>query len=127
MLMAGQKVEDQFVINSNTLSDIKSQIASLDELPDVFICANDFLASDTLQALTAVGKRVPDDVKLCGFDDSAESRMSRPPITTIHIHTQIMAFTAVHLLISRIKHPFLDFRIVHTETDLIYRDSAEID
>lgn len=127
MLMAGQKVEDQFVINSNTLSGIKSQIASLDELPDVFICANDFLASDTLQALTAVGKRVPDDVKLCGFDDSAESRMSRPPITTIHIHTQIMAFTAVHLLISRIKHPFLDFRTVHTETDLIYRDSTKID
>lgn len=127
MLMADQKIEDKFVIKSNSLFDIKSQIAALTELPDVFICANDFLASDAMQALAAVGKHVPDDVKLCGFDDSAESRMSRPPMTTIHIHTQIMAFTAVHLLISRIKHPFLDFRIVHTETDLIYRVSTKID
>lgn len=126
MLMAGQKIEEQFIINSNKRTEIESKIAALTELPDVFICANDFIASDAMQALAAVGKHVPDDVKLCGFDDSAESRMSRPPMTTIHIHTQIMAFTAVHLLLSRIKHPFLDFRTVHTETDLIYRESAKV-
>jgi LacI family transcriptional regulator len=35
-----------------------------------------------------------------------------------------MAFAAVQLLISRMKEPSLDYRIVHTQTDLIYRDST---
>ena len=79
---------------------------------------------DVQQALAAAGKRVPEDVRICGFDDSAESRLSKPALTTVHIHTQIIAFSAVHLLISRIKEPSLDFRTIHTETNLIYRDST---
>ena len=38
-----------------------------------------------------------------------------------------MAFSAIHLLISRIREPSLDYRVVHTETDLIYRDSTKFD
>lgn len=127
MVMAGHKVDDRFVIKYNRLSDMQDQISALEELPDVFVCANDFVAADAMQALAAVGKHVPDDVMICGFDDSAESRLSKPPMTTVHIHTQIMAFSAVHLLISRIKEPSLDFRTVHTETDLIYRETAKKD
>lgn len=127
MVMAGHKVEDRFVIKYNWLSDMQDQIAALEELPDVFVCANDFVAADAMQALAAVGKHVPDDVMVCGFDDSTESRLSKPPMTTVHIHTQIIAFSAVHLLISRIKEPSLDFRTIHTETDLIYRETAKKD
>lgn len=124
MLMAGQKVENRFVIKESRREELTVAIASLKELPEVFVCANDFVATDLLQALAAVGKRVPEDVLVCGFDDSAESRLSKPPLTTVHIHTQIIAFTAVHLLISRIQEPSLDYRTVHTQTDLIYREST---
>ena len=65
------------------------------------------------------------DVRILGFDDSSESRRSRPTMSTVHIHTQIMAYEAVHLLISRIKEPSLDFRTVHTQTDLIERESTK--
>ena len=122
--MAGYSVDPAFVIKYNHLEEMQPVIDSMKALPDVFICANDFVATDLLQALAAVGKRVPDDVLICGFDDSAESRLSKPPLTTVHIHTQIIAFTAVHLLISRIQEPSLDYRTVHTQTDLIYREST---
>ena len=122
--MAGYSVDPAFVIKHNHLEEMQPVIDSMKALPDVFICANDFVATDLLQALAAVGKRVPDDVLICGFDDSAESRLSKPPLTTVHIHTQIIAFTAVHLLISRIQEPSLDYRTVHTQTDLIYREST---
>ena len=124
MLMAGQRVEERFVIKENHREEIEPVVASMEELPQVFVCANDFVASDLMQALAAVGKRVPRDVRVCGFDDSAESRLSKPMLTTVHIHTQIIAYSAVHLLISRIKAPSLDYRTVHTETDLIYREST---
>lgn len=93
-------------------------------LPDVFLCANDFVALDVLQVLKALGIGVPGDVWLCGFDDSPESKVVTPSLTTVHIHSQILGFSAVHLLISRIREPSLNFRTMHTETSLIYREST---
>lgn len=124
MLMAGVEVEDRFLIKANKPWDLLEPLSALMEMPDAFLCANDFVALDAMQILSDRGLSVPKDVMICGFDDSAESRSSKPTLTTIHIHTQVMAFSAVQLLMSRIKEPSLDFRFVHTQTDLIYRDST---
>ena len=70
---------------------------------------------------------MPQDVLFCGFDDAPDSRIMTPTLTTVHIHTQVMAVAAIHLLLSRIEEPGLDFRTVHTETELIYRDSTKFD
>ena len=98
--MAGYSVDPAFVIKYNHLEEMQPVIDSMKALPDVFICANDFVASDLLQALAAVGKRVPDDVLICGFDDSAESRRSKPPLTTALIHTHPIPFPSVPLRLS---------------------------
>lgn len=124
MLMAGVEVEERFVIKANEPWDMQAPLSALTEMPDAFLCANDFVALVAMQLLSERGFLVPGDVMLCGFDDSAESRASKPTLTTIHIHTQAMAFSAVQLLMTRIKEPGLDYRIVHTQTDLIYRDST---
>ena len=92
MLMAGVPVEEKYCISYNHQDEIAEALASLEQLPDIFICANDFVAGDAIRALFSIGKQVPDDVRILGFDDSAESRISRPTLSTIHIHTQIMAF-----------------------------------
>ncbi len=126
MLMANVPVDEHFCFFSNHSDDFIESIASLDQLPDVFICANDFVAGDLIRGLFAIGKSVPEDVMILGFDDAPESRISRPMLSTVHIHTQIMAFTAVQLLLSRMKEPSLDYRIVHTESDLIYRESTKL-
>ncbi len=124
MLMAGVQVEDRFLIRANRPDTLRAPLETMTELPDAFLCANDFIALDTMQILSERGISVPGDLMMCGFDDSAESRSSRPPLTTIHIHTQVMAFSAVQLLMTRIKEPSLDYRIIHTQTDLIRREST---
>ena len=106
------------------LEYLDERFQKLPRLPEVFLCANDFIALDALQVLKKLGYGVPDDVWLCGFDDSPESKIVTPSLTTIHIHSQIMGFSAVNLLMSRISEPYLNYRTVHTETDLIYRDST---
>ena len=60
----------------------------------------------------------------CGFDNSPESRIISPPLTTIHIHSQIMGVCAAELLFSRIKEPTLNYRKMYTETTLILREST---
>ena len=123
--ITGENPEGKAFETSAYQAYLTEQFQNLDALPDVFLCANDFVAIDTLQAFKKLGISVPRDVYLCGFDDSPESRVMSPTLTTIHIHSQIMGFSAVHLLMSRIKEPSLNFRTVHTETSLIYRESTE--
>lgn len=104
---------------------LSESLQNMGNLPDVFICANDFIAIDALQVFKQLGISVPQDVYLCGFDDSPESKVTTPSLTTIHIHSQIMGLCATQLLLSRIEEPSLNYRTVYTETNLIYRESTE--
>lgn len=97
----------------------------MDTLPDVFVCANDFTAFDAMQVFKLLNITVPKDVFLFGFDDSPESRLVTPTLSTVHIHSQIMGYSATQLLISRINEPSLNYRTVHTESTLILRESTE--
>ena len=124
MLLAGVPVNEEWIIKENHEEFMIPAFENLKELPDLFICANDFVAADVMQVLRKMGKTVPEDVMIAGFDDSPESRLLRPALTTVHIHTQIMAYSAAQLLIQRIEEPSLDFRTVYTETELILRDST---
>ena len=126
MLMAEVPVDERYVFCNNRVEEIIESISELEELPDVFICANDFIAGDLFRGLFSIGKIVPDDVMILGFDNSPESRIMRPSLSTVHIHTQVMAITAMQLLISRRNEPSLDARVVHTETELILRDSTRL-
>lgn len=136
MYLLGLPCSEEFCIIGNTKHPqnmgceeyriyLKRQFKKLSTLPDVFICANDFVAIDVLRVFKELGILVPQDVYLCGFDNSPESRLVTPSLTTIHIHSQIMGFSAANLLLSRIKEPSLNFRVIYTETSLIYRESTE--
>ena len=93
-------------------------------MPDAFVCANDFVAMDLVKALDELGYSVPDDIWVCGFDDSQEASYFSPHLTSIHIHEQIMGYTAANLLMTRIEEPSLNYRTVYTETNLILREST---
>ena len=124
MMLNRQPVNTSWIIKENHEEFMRAPLANLKEYPDLFICANDFVAIDAIQVLRSLGKNVPEDIMIAGFDDSGESRLITPQLTTVHIHSQIMAYSATQLLISRIEEPTLDFRTVYTETELIYRQSA---
>lgn len=117
---------DESMYNSQDLhrSFLEQSLRSMKQLPDVFLCANDFVAIDVMAVFSKLGLSVPEDVLLCGFDDSPESRVLTPTLTSIHIHTQIMGFSAVHLLLSRINNPEINFRTTETETTMVYRFST---
>ena len=124
MMLENEPVPEEFIINENHAELMGPKLRALKEFPDIFICANDFVAIEAMHVLREMGKNVPDDIMIVGFDDSAESILVRPSLTTVHIHTQIMAYSAMHLLVSRIEDPSLDYRTVYTETYLIWRESA---
>ena len=103
---------------------LKAAFQGLASMPEVLLCANDFLAIDVIKVLRELNVRVPEDIWICGFDNSPESTVVTPNLTTIHIHSQVMGYSAVSLLLSRIENPSMHYRRMYTETTLIYREST---
>ncbi|WP_269152964.1 substrate-binding domain-containing protein [Methylobacterium crusticola] len=61
-------------------------------------CANDVMAVGAIRAVTASGRRVPDDLSVMGFDDSLEARIAQPLLTSVSQPLAAMAEAAMDLL-----------------------------
>lgn len=123
----GLKYDEKFVISpeDQDLVQLEAALRELDEFPDVFICANDFLAIDAMMIFKRMDSGLLNRIRFLGFDDSHESRIFTPALSTVHIHTQSMAYAAVQLLMSRMQYPAMEYRTVHISTDLMLRESTE--
>lgn len=66
-----------------------------------FIGANDVVAFGCLDALNQLGKRVPEDVSVCGFDNSQEAAYAGIGLTSIDHCITAKGQTAVDLLLAR--------------------------
>ncbi len=52
-------------------------------LPDGVVCCNDVMAAALIESLTENGIRVPEDVKVTGFDGGWDSLICQPSVTTV--------------------------------------------
>lgn len=118
--------KDDYTPDKIYLQNLHKRLKELDELPECFICANDFVAIDVLQGLRKLGYDCPKDILISGFDDSQESRIVTPALTTCHIHSQLLGYMAAKILLDRLQQPDLNFRIVYTEAELKLRKSTEL-
>ncbi|MEV7438630.1 LacI family DNA-binding transcriptional regulator [Streptomyces griseoviridis] len=80
-------------------------LASDDPGVDGVFCVTDTVAMGVLRGLADAGARVPDDVKVIGFDDVEESAYLVPSLSTIDPDHDLMAARAVDLLAARIDRP----------------------
>ena len=63
------------------------------------IAYNDLMAIGLMEALTALGKEIPDDLSIAGFDDIAVGRRIRPSLTTVASPSDVAGQAAVDLLL----------------------------
>jgi DNA-binding LacI/PurR family transcriptional regulator len=73
-------------------------LASHPDLDGLFV-ACDLMAAGALQALTAAGRRVPDDVAVVGYDDSVIAAATNPPLTSVRQPVEEMARAATRALL----------------------------
>jgi LacI family transcriptional regulator len=66
------------------------------------LATSDMVAAGALTALHEVGKSVPDDVSLAGYDDIPFARDLHPPLTTVHVPYEELGRTAVRTVLGRV-------------------------
>jgi DNA-binding LacI/PurR family transcriptional regulator len=93
-----------------------------------FICASDVLALGVVRAARRLGLRVPEDVSVVGYDDSALMNCTEPPLTTIRQPIEAMGQAAVDLLVTRIEGNSTTAGVAETELlfepELVVRGST---
>lgn len=67
-------------------------------LPQVIVCANDYMAMSICNGLQKRGIRVPEQVCVSGFDDVEEASVSIPALTSIRVNYRDMGRKAVYML-----------------------------
>ncbi|MEU4688238.1 LacI family DNA-binding transcriptional regulator [Actinoplanes sp. NPDC023714] len=88
------------------------------------ICASDVLALGAIRAARRLGKAVPADVSVVGFDDSAFMTCTDPPLTTVRQPIETMGQAAVDILVSQIEEARVLSDELLFEPELVVRGST---
>ena len=113
-------VDYQFKAGYQTMS---RWIESGSDITAVF-CASDTIAMGALLAVRELGKRVPEDYAIVGFDDLSFAGFTCPPLTTIHQPIFQKGKMAAELLINEIEDKETERRKINLDPQLVIRDSC---
>ena len=102
----------------------QAQLEAMPELPEAFVCANDYHAIKLLQTLKRMGVRVPEEVMVTGFDDGPEAAVVEPALTTVHTPSSEMGAQAAELLLRRIRMGDRPHSLIYVQTTPVFREST---
>jgi LacI family transcriptional regulator len=76
----------------------------LKRVPDLtaVFASNDLMAIGAMQAIQEVGRRLPQDIAVVGFDDIPAARLINPSLTTISQHQEQIGRRAAQMLFERL-------------------------
>jgi DNA-binding LacI/PurR family transcriptional regulator/AraC-like DNA-binding protein len=85
---SGISISESDIFYGNFWKDVPAQLGidianKTVERPDAVICCNDVMAVTFIESLKANGIRVPEDIKVTGFDGGWDSIMCQPTVTTV--------------------------------------------
>lgn len=91
---------------------------------DTILCTSDHIAAQLLQTLNRLGIRVPNDLRLVGFDDVRFASLLTIPLTTMEQPCRDIAITAFNALRDRLTNPTLPPRTLMLIPRLVVRESC---
>ncbi|GAB2933277.1 LacI family DNA-binding transcriptional regulator [Streptomyces mayteni] len=128
-LRAAGKASDEELVARGDFTE-ESGYAAMRELLarrpalDAVFCASDPMAMGARRALRELGRSVPGDVALVGFDDSALARHMDPPLTSVRQPTEGMGRAMTRALLQLINEGGQDRPHVLLPTELVRRASS---
>lgn len=100
----GLKLSDQVFLpgafTEHAGRDAAKFISGLDTIPDALVTVNDITAIAAISELARFDIRVPEDIKLFGFDDSELALSQETPISSVAQHPESQGYAAARELSS---------------------------
>jgi LacI family transcriptional regulator len=122
-------ISDTFIsnFNINKSGGYQETTSLLQENPQLtaLFCVNDNVGSAAIRAARDLGKLVPDDISIIGYDDTYLAANTHPGLTTMHVDTVAMGHAAVHLLSLRLENPESARMTLTIHPTLVSRQSVD--
>lgn len=95
------------------------------ERPDGIVCGNDLTAARLMRSLLDMGSRVPEDIRMVGFDDVTYSKFLPVPLTTVRQDCSEIGRAALSLMLERLREPNRPGWEIRVPFELIKRQSSQ--
>ena len=92
-------------------------------LPDAFVCANDLIALGLINAANESGVKVPEQLKIVGYDNLLEGQCSTPALTSVDGKARLLGSEAVKFLFAQKK----DVENIKIQSSAVYRNTCGCD
>lgn len=84
-------------------------------------CMNDIMAGGLYDRLDELGKKIPDEISVAGYDDRELSSYYKPPLTTIKLPLHDVGYRAAQVMID-----LLEKRVALQEQAMVYQIPCEM-
>ncbi len=100
----------------------------LERWPDItaVFAYNDLMAIGALQACRSLGKRVPEDVAIIGFDDIHLASVVTPTLSSIHVDKYTIGQMAMERIFAMLEKPDKPFETMQLIPKLVLRESTNL-
>jgi DNA-binding LacI/PurR family transcriptional regulator len=123
---AAQPLEARQVVPAHLTADaaftVMTEVLKRGASFDAIFAASDLIAISAIQAISAAGKTVPQDIAVVWFDDIALAAHSNPALTTVRQDLKLGARTIVDLMFRRLAGE--DAPSVILPAELVIRESC---
>jgi DNA-binding LacI/PurR family transcriptional regulator len=75
------------------------QLLALPQRPDAVFAYSDRTALSAIEACSAAGLRVPEDIRIVGYDDIEAAVTNKPPLSTVRVDKEALGYAAARALI----------------------------
>jgi len=97
---------------------------TLDRMPTFIHCANDCMAFGLSEGLQKAGLHIPEDVSICGFDNTETYGEGCPPMTTMAVNVDAMVKVCADMVLSEISGGKSTIRKYVVPAELLVRGST---
>lgn len=124
-----QDIEGRIIYTDYSYEKTQMSIASMnftkDNVPfDALACCNDTMAIASIEYLKSIGIRIPEDVKVTGFDNQLRCDFINPTLTTVNQCIEEQCYKASELLHQEILNPDMEKQSCSIDAQVVYRHSC---
>lgn len=127
----GMQLMPDFIFDIDNRPDrieqaLQDALANVHNFPTAIFAESDIIAAKCINLLTAMGKKVPEDISVIGIDNTAVASVASPPLTVIDVNARELGRVAFERLEQLIWDP--NRSVVHSyiEPFLVRRKSTGI-